>query len=212
MFMEGDPPVTSYVGHNGAKTSLGVPRGKNSCWPFDLDATWLLATPTLRTRPAASSLLGGEPADVGSFPACMFLSEIFRILQSSSLRLVYYTEGKDLTCLRSWLKVRVCMRTDQVRLSSVNQSGTEVKGACTGALTDASFPLPFMFPTFLHVSVVLPSFHPFLPLKFSSSLLCIFPIIHVLPFVCFLLSFPTSTQLLSSFFTSFQVSFSLFCF
>lgn len=34
----------------------------------------------------------------------MFLSEIFRILQSSSLRLVYYTEGKDLTCLRSWLK------------------------------------------------------------------------------------------------------------
>lgn len=142
----------------------------------------------------------------------MFLSEIFRILQSSSLRLVYYTEGKDLTCLRSWLKVRVCMRTDQVRLSSVNQSGTEVKGACTGALTDASFPLPFMFPTFLHVSVVLPSFHPFLPLKFPSSLLCIFPIIHVLPFVCFLLSFPTSTQLLSSFFTSFQVSFSFSAF
>lgn len=104
------------------------------------------------------------------------------------------------------------MRTDQVRLSSVNQSGTEVKGACTGALTDASFPLPFMFPTFLHVSVVFPSFHPFLPLKFPSSLLCIFPIIHVLPFVCFRLSFPTSTQLLSSFFTSFQVSFSFSAF
>ena len=105
----------------------------------------------------------------------MFLSEIFRILQRSSLRLVYYTEGKDLKYLKSWLKVRVCMRTDQVRLSSVNRSAAEVKGAYSDALTDPSF-----LPSSLHVSYFTSCFYrsSFLS-SFSAFKVSFLPSLHI---------------------------------